>query len=212
MLQKMAKIKMVLGDSTNGDKGPGHEAIASRIYTALIGEAPPGGTFQGDHWMDVGFQGTNPSTDLRAAGMLAMLQLLYLVTQHRHFARCMLALSNDSAQHFPFATVSINVTAMALRALRSRPCHPLLVEQCSTNADQSINAQCLDVINRLYAGIMFELYTEWVHEKHTVVAFQAVSEALEARAVKNPEWFFSIDPTIQNGDGSAVSGGFNGVC
>eukprot|EP01047_Picozoa_sp_COSAG01_P036997 COSAG01_NODE_2914_length_6866_cov_17.396483_2_plen_287_part_00 len=199
VMQKMARIKMVPGDPD------GHEAILVRIYSELLGESPSRPPFVGDHWMDIGFQGANPATDLRAAGMLAMLQLLYLATRHNHFARSMLALSNDSVQHFPFATVSINATSWALHALRSRSCHPLLVVECSAKARGELaHTQCLSVLNQLYTGLMHALYTEWAVEKRTITDFQAVSEALEARVLKNPSSFFGIEPSaIKVGDGSA---------
>jgi hypothetical protein len=37
----------------------------------------------GPHWADLGFQGEDPATDLRAAGVLGLLQLLFL---HSHDA------------------------------------------------------------------------------------------------------------------------------
>lgn len=114
-----------------------HVASLQAVFLELTGAQPPpaassnrpspddagsGDGFVGDHWESIGFQGADPSRDLRAAGMLAVLQLRYLTTHHSAFAKGMLALSNDAEQYFPFATVSVNVTAIVLAVLRSRAC------------------------------------------------------------------------------------------
>jgi hypothetical protein len=52
----------------------------------------------GSHWADLGFQGDNPATDLRAAGLLGLLQLLLLGSCHPACAAAILALAR-SQQH-----------------------------------------------------------------------------------------------------------------
>ncbi len=49
----------------------------------------------GPHWADIGFQGDNPATDLRGAGVLGLLQLLYL---HHHDAAAAAAIYKLSAR------------------------------------------------------------------------------------------------------------------
>ena len=34
----------------------------------------------GSHWEEIGFQGSDPSTDLRGVGILGLVQAVYLVT------------------------------------------------------------------------------------------------------------------------------------
>ena len=34
----------------------------------------------GSHWQDIGFQATDPKTDIRGAGMFGVLQMLYMIT------------------------------------------------------------------------------------------------------------------------------------
>ena len=62
--------------------------------------------------------GHDPATDLRGAGFLALLHLLFLVTEHPHVAAEIYQLSTHPVQNFPFCLVSINVTRIALLALR----------------------------------------------------------------------------------------------
>ena len=125
---KLAKVSMAGADG--GDRRALHEAALAAVYEELTGKAVPDGAFNGEHWEEIGFQGSDPARDLRAAGMLAALQLRFLCAAHRGFARSMLALSQEEAAYFPLATVSINVTAITLQVLRSKSCHRLLLEEC----------------------------------------------------------------------------------
>jgi len=73
----------------------------------------------GEHWMDIGFQGTSPLTDLRGAGMLGLSHLLWVATNHGQKARIILRDVDQSS--YGFAAVSINFSLMALNALRCAP-------------------------------------------------------------------------------------------
>jgi hypothetical protein len=52
----------------------------------------------GGHWADIGFQGNDPTTDLRAMGMLGPLQMLHLTTLSPPNAAKIYALSRDPTQ------------------------------------------------------------------------------------------------------------------
>ena len=72
-------------------------------------------------WLRDGLlQGTDPGTDLRGVGMLGLLQLLYLSnTPHLiPLARDIYRVSVDDEQNFPLAVMSLNMTRIALQALR----------------------------------------------------------------------------------------------
>ena len=66
------------------------------------------------------FQGDNPATDLRGVGFLGLIQPLYLVTTPELFglAKAIYKLSLSDTQDFPLMVLSINVTRIALHALR----------------------------------------------------------------------------------------------
>ena len=72
-------------------------------------------------WKDLGFQGTDPRTDLRGAGYLGLVQLHALITQH---GAGMLGLEEDlppELSQLPLAIASINCTAMLLSHLQLAP-------------------------------------------------------------------------------------------
>jgi hypothetical protein len=72
----------------------------------------------GSHWEDVGFQGNDPSTDMRGAGVWALIQLLHFAQSKPELLRSILHLSKDKTQNFPLAVVSFNITGMVVQALR----------------------------------------------------------------------------------------------
>ncbi|CAJ0942786.1 unnamed protein product, partial [Mesorhabditis belari] len=75
----------------------------------------------GGHWETIGFQGADPSTDLRSAGMLGLLQLHSFVTRSisDEILDIILKLAQDKDQNFPFAVVGINFTALIIERLKN---------------------------------------------------------------------------------------------
>ena len=66
-------------------------------------------------------QGNDPATDLRGVGFLGLIQPLYLVTsspQTLTLAKDLHKLSQSVTQEFPLMVLSINVTRIALCAMR----------------------------------------------------------------------------------------------
>ena len=74
-----------------------HERVLVSVYRGLLGasECPP---VYGSHWEAVGFQGNDPSTDVRGAGMLGLLLLLAFVQQRQALADQLFKLSTDAHQ------------------------------------------------------------------------------------------------------------------
>ena len=58
----------------------------------------------GAHWDAIGFQGTDPSTDLnRFGGIVNLMHLLHFVSTNFDIVDKICRLSHDSYQSFPFA-------------------------------------------------------------------------------------------------------------
>ena len=136
----VAKMKMKDDDETH--------AGAHAVYARLVGgDRPPDWL----HWEDVGFQGADPATDLRGCGMLGLLQLLMLVDRNPGNAKAIHALSRDPVQEFPMAPLSINITHIALKAMRKG----LLV------AESKRRGSVWDAADAFYAGAFYEFYHRW---------------------------------------------------
>lgn len=84
-------------------------------FTSTVREV----SLSGSHWESIGFQGNDPSTDLRGCGVLSLLQMLYLVENHTELARRFFRLAQHPLRHFPLACTLINVTLQCIVALRS---------------------------------------------------------------------------------------------
>ena len=74
-----------------------HERVLVSLYRGLLGssECPP---VYGSHWEAVGFQGADPATDVRGAGVLGLLLTLALVQQRHALAQEIFKLSTDAHQ------------------------------------------------------------------------------------------------------------------
>eukprot|EP00096_Caligus_rogercresseyi_P015451 TRINITY_DN7885_c0_g1_i1.p1 TRINITY_DN7885_c0_g1~~TRINITY_DN7885_c0_g1_i1.p1 ORF type:complete len:231 (-),score=30.22 TRINITY_DN7885_c0_g1_i1:559-1251(-) len=107
----------------------------------------------GDHWEDIGFQGNDPATDLRGVGLLGLVQPLFLVTHPslKSLALDFFRLSQSESQNFPFLVLSLNVTRMALTALRD----DLLNSLCNRKRD------VWSGVNLFYSAIIYRIYTTW---------------------------------------------------
>lgn len=97
---------------------PNDFRILMTIYKCLTGTTLDPSRF-GSHWQDIGFQGNDPATDLRGTGMLSLLAILHLIREQKCLAQKLYLLSQHEVQNFPFCIFLINITKIALIALRN---------------------------------------------------------------------------------------------
>ncbi|XP_010860549.1 PREDICTED: ELMO domain-containing protein 3 [Bison bison bison] len=156
---------------------PMHGRVLQTIYKKLTGSKFDC-ALHGDHWEDLGFQGTNPATDLRGAGFLALLHLLYLVMDSKTLlmAREILRLSRHHIQQFPFCLMSVNITRIAIQALREE----CLSREC--NRQQKV----IPVVNSFYAATFLRLAHVWRTQHKTISDSGFVLKDLEMSAKKSP--------------------------
>ena len=152
-----------------------HCRVLDTIYKNLTGSKVKQPRF-GPHWEDIGFQGNDPATDLRGSGFLGLLQLLVLVTKYRDIALEMYKLSTHSTYNFPFCVMSINITRIALQALRGNK----LTRICNQTK------QVIEVCNEFYVATFWRLYTIWKQEHKTILDSGPLLNHIEKYALKNP--------------------------
>ena len=136
-------------------------------------------------------QGDNPATDLRGVGFLGLIQPLYLVTTPEllGLAKAIYKLSISDKQDFPLMVLSINVTRIALHALRD----DLLVRYLKSEliTDCKLRSFCLfifDILitlnskyrqcnqdddlwqtfNFFYVAIMYHIFHIWKTRNKTI--------------------------------------------
>lgn len=133
----------------------------------------------GSHWEEIGFQGTDPATDLRGTGMLSLMNLLHLLKDPRKhmIANDIYKLSLHPTQNFPFCVMSINLTRITLQTFREE----LLNKQCNQRCE------VFGVINDFYTGLYLYLYQVWKGQGKTILDSGFVLKDVELQAKKNPK-------------------------
>lgn len=157
---------------------PVHMRVLQTIYRKLTctrADCPR----YGPHWENVGFQGTDPATDLRGTGFLGLMHTLYLVMDPETLplARDIYKLSQHPVQNFPFSVMSINMTRIALHALREE----VLSKECNRRQ------QVVGVLNDFYVATFLHLYQLWKTQKKTISDSGYVLKEVELHAKKNPK-------------------------
>lgn len=151
---------------------PNNKDDAERLKTLWASTFEPAVPFQAisEEWSKVGFQGSNPSTDLRGGGMLALDELCYFATHHTEDFKEMIAFSQDQHRNgdswFFLAVVSIQFTVVT--AMRREPPVGFTVQQLATlYCDKAVAPVevCRRVLNAKNAGApeyagMFEIHSQ----------------------------------------------------
>ncbi|NXT75924.1 ELMD3 protein, partial [Zapornia atra] len=202
-----------------------HMRILQTIYKKLT-RSKLGCPRYGAHWEELGFQGSDPSTDLRGAGMLALMQMLFFVmdSQTLPLAREIFHLSQHETQasattllllqNFPFCIMSVNITHIVLQALREER----LSRECNRRR------QVIAVLNDLYAAAFLQLYLVWKQQHKTIADSGSLLKELELSTKKKPrqllkslEAYMSRSPAADGLQLPSSSSGseeisFTGVC
>lgn len=153
-----------------------HMRTLQTIYRSLTGSKFDCARI-GSHWEEIGFQGSDPGTDLRGAGMLGLLNLLYFLKDSRRqtLASDIYRLSLHPTQNFPFCVMGINLSRIVLQALREN----VLNKLCNKEGD------VFGVVNEFYVGLYLQLYLTWKQGK-TISDSGFIIKDLEEKAKSHP--------------------------
>ncbi|CAC5360121.1 ELMOD [Mytilus coruscus] len=176
LLVNREKIFCIAASSfNNSDKL--HTRALQTIYRCLTGSRFDCSRF-GSHWEEIGFQGNDPSTDLRGTGLLGLMNLIYLLRDPKchMIAKDIYKLSLHPTQNFPFCVMGINMSRITLQSLRE----DCLNKECNKRED------VLNVVNEFYAGIYLHMYQLWKSKGKTISDSGFVIKHLETEAKKNP--------------------------
>ncbi|XP_073478294.1 ELMO domain-containing protein 3 [Aquarana catesbeiana] len=155
-----------------------HVRVLQTIYKKMTGarfDCP----LYGSHWEQLGFQGMDPGTDLRAAGLLGLMHLLYMVMEPKTLplAHDIFRLSQHHTQNFPFCIMSINITRICIQTLRE--------ERVSRECNR--RQQVFAVLNDLYVAIFYHLYHVWKTQNKTISDSGFILKELETFAKRKPK-------------------------
>nr|XP_014344417.1 PREDICTED: ELMO domain-containing protein 3 isoform X3 [Latimeria chalumnae] len=123
-------------------------------------------------------QCVDPMTDLRGTGFLGLMHPLYFVmdSQTLPLAHEIYKLSQHETQNFPFCVLSINITRIAIQALREE----CLSKECNRRQ------QVVGVLNDFYIATFLYLYQLWKSQHKTISDSGFVLKEVEAFAKRNP--------------------------
>lgn len=129
-----------------------HASALSTIYHRLKGGTSVCPRF-GSHWENIGFQGSDPADDLRGVGILGLIQLVWFLETPilQSVAMEIYRYSQESVNSLPFCVVSLNITSIALQALREGS----LSRECNKRE------QVFAVFNDFYGAIFVSFYNNW---------------------------------------------------
>ncbi|XP_054165725.1 ELMO domain-containing protein 2-like [Oppia nitens] len=111
LIRQIHNMRSIICDPRNS----AHQKMLQNLWSQLMDEPLSG--VHSKQWQDIGFQGPDPSLDLRSMGLLALDNLLFFVTVYREMARNTLQHSLHPTQGYPFAWVGINLTQLVLKLL-----------------------------------------------------------------------------------------------
>jgi hypothetical protein len=157
---------------------PIHNAALQTIFKRLTsGKETVDCPRFGPHWESIGFQGSDPRTDVRATGFLSIFHLLYLTDSkdRLEMATKIFSLSQSSEYPFPFCVLSINITRIALSALREG----YLTKECRKEG------AVINVVNRFYASALYHYYEEFRKKKLSFKDLGSVLANTETYCKKN---------------------------
>lgn len=166
-----------------------HGSMLYTVFKRLTGSSAQ--LIHGEHWKLIGFQGIDPETDFRGAGLLALFCLVFLVTETVQSLRIrqLFRLSIDPVQNFPFACVGINITSNLLEAL------------CDDRLNRLIHSRknVLDTFMLLYCAMFFKLGDIWLTEKCTICDMNSLLKQIQQMLIRNPDdlfkWYKSFETT-----------------
>ena len=95
-------------------------ALLKAIFKGLLPREKRPCSIIGGHWELIGFQGSDPRTDVnRSMRCLALLQMLHLIESEPKLARTLFEYARRDNKDWPFACTSIGFTRSALASLRN---------------------------------------------------------------------------------------------
>lgn len=130
--------------------GPQHEGLLRELWSLLIDTPLPGRITA--EWGRLGFQGTDPVSDLRGNGVLGLHNLVYFARTFNKVCREIVG-QYDSAAGLPLAITSINMTSFVMDTVQSR----LLDTYFESLGEMEDPTFALQTFNQVF-GLIFVLF------------------------------------------------------
>ena len=140
----------------------------------------------GQHWGRLGFQGTDPGKELGQIGVFGLLQLLFLASNMPEEADAIFTYSRQPQSTFPFAKVSLRISAITIETLRTGKLNKLIVQR--GEAYRIVRTKQVDL---LYAGLFVRWFEEYRRRGMIAAGIGVLNESILAEAKSHPERLIS---------------------
>jgi len=157
-----------------------HQRLLQTVYMRLTG-ASLGAPRFGSHWEEIGFQGSDPATDLRGVGMLGLVHILQITYLNKRVVDDIFQLSKDELQNFPFSIMSLNLSKLCLQALREGRLAQIAVREGSV----------ITAVGLFHLAAFSHLRQLWRAGRKTIQDSGFVLNDVTAYAKKNPAKLFA---------------------
>mmetsp|Transcript_33473 Transcript_33473/g.64113 ORF Transcript_33473/g.64113 Transcript_33473/m.64113 type:complete len:289 (-) Transcript_33473:512-1378(-) len=167
-----------------------HAAALRRLWElALPGRTLPESMVTPE-WKDMGWQGTNPATDFRSAGLISLQHLLYLGERHpRTFQRLLNKEEGTRSEwEYPFAVGGVNISFMLTEMLQLRK-QPEVPQRAPFRGFAKLLAVDDCALEELFVATFELLDYHWLDQRASYMEFphvmsatkKAVEEALSSQ-------------------------------
>lgn len=124
-------------------------------------------------WVDLGFQGDDPSTDFRGMGIQGLEDLLYFVEKYPDHSLSALQHASHPVHWYPYAIVGINITKFAYQILESKKLQ-LYLFQFGTEINN---------FQEFYCYLFFHFDQFWFHHQPPLSVMDFEAKFLEFQRI-----------------------------
>ena len=145
-------------------------------------------------WGEVGFQSHDPTTDLRAMGLLGLIQLVYFSENYNSNAAAILFDSQHPRRYYPFAATGINITYFVVTMFQERRLDQVIFSASKgidDNESESLlpkyeeprHLNCaIGVLHELYCSVFKDFSMLWIsRDPENIMAFKAIFDEVKSR-------------------------------
>ena len=123
----------------------------------------------GSHWQTIGFQGTDPRTDIRGCGMLGVLQVLHFQYNKPKTFKMIYQHSIQKESEFPLIIQLFSFTSLCLGQVRSGKLYPM----CN-----SLNS-VFKAVNIVYECLVVMFMSQYMIGKCSIVDIDRLSKTMK---------------------------------
>jgi hypothetical protein len=176
------------------NQNPDHLSLLNQFWQNMKPGRPRSDVLVSNEWLELGFQGSDPSTDFRSMGCLALIQLEHFSKHRNEAAILILGLFSNNSRYFPFAIIGVNITRFVLELIDEKRILRLLIENLghvvagdlhSYEIMPSDDSICINfgvsIIHDFYCIIFEEFYLQWVIvNPDNVIQFSDIFDVVKA--------------------------------